>query len=210
MMNTPADIVADSAVYLRIYFAGIIFVLIYNMGSAILRATGDSKRPLYYLIVCCIINIVLDVLFVIVFHMGVMGVAVATLIAQAVSAVLVTLKLMRSEGILKLSVKQIRFHGSILKMQLKLGLRPDLKRSCSLLQILPFNLLSTLSARTQPPHGQPTETGRNFWMVSTAFGIAITTFVGQNYGAGKWIAYAKVPAYAFLWILLFPPYLLSF
>ena len=122
MMNTPADIVADSAVYLRIYFAGIIFVLIYNMGSAILRATGDSKRPLYYLIVCCIINIVLDVLFVIVFHMGVMGVAVATLIAQAVSAVLVTLKLMRSEGILKLSVKQIRFHGSILKMQLKLGL----------------------------------------------------------------------------------------
>ena len=79
MMNTPADIVADSAVFLRIYFAGIIFVLIYNMGSAILRATGDSKRPLYYLIVCCIINIVLDVLFVIVFHMGVMGVAVATL-----------------------------------------------------------------------------------------------------------------------------------
>ena len=66
MMNPPADIVADSAVYLRIYFAGIIFVLIYNMGSAILRATGDSKRPLYYLIVCCIINIVLDVLFVIV------------------------------------------------------------------------------------------------------------------------------------------------
>ena len=119
------------------------------MGSAILRATGDSKRPLYYLIVCCIINIVLDVLFVIVFHMGVMGVAVATLIAQAVSAVLVTLKLMRSEGILKLSVKQIRFHGSILKMQLKLG--------------LPFNLLSTLSARTQPPHGQPTENWTQFF-----------------------------------------------
>ena len=163
MMNTPADIVADSAVYLRIYFAGIIFVLIYNMGSAILRATGDSKRPLYYLIVCCIINIVLDVLFVIVFHMGVMGVAVATLIAQAVSAVLVTLKLMRSEGILKLSVKQIRFHGSILKMQLNSDCRPDLKRSCSLLQILPFNLLSTLSARTQPPHGQPTENWTQFF-----------------------------------------------
>src|SRR5699024_4930862 len=85
LMRTPADTMADSIIYLRIYFAGILFVLVYNMGSAILRATGDSRRPLYYLIICCVINIVLDCLFVIVFHMGVMGAAVATLIAQAVS-----------------------------------------------------------------------------------------------------------------------------
>ena len=76
LMNTPAEIMHDSIIYLRVYFAGIIFVLIYNMGSAILRATGDSRRPLYYLIICCAINIVLDALFVIVFHMGVLGAAV--------------------------------------------------------------------------------------------------------------------------------------
>ena len=181
MMNTPADIVADSAVYLRIYFAGIIFVLIYNMGSAILRATGDSKRPLYYLIVCCIINIVLDVLFVIVFHMGVMGVAVATLIAQAVSAVLVTLKLMRSEGILKLSVKQIRFHGSILKMQLKLGLPTGFEAILFSIQ----SAVNTFGTDTTAAWSAYGKLDAIFWMVSTAFGIAITTFVGQNYGAGK-------------------------
>ena len=186
MMNTPADIVADSAVYLRIYFAGIIFVLIYNMGSAILRATGDSKRPLYYLIVCCIINIVLDVLFVIVFHMGVMGVAVATLIAQAVSAVLVTLKLMRSEGILKLSVKQIRFHGSILKMQLKLGLPTGFEAILfSITNIAIQSAVNTFGTDTTAAWSAYGKLDAIFWMVSTAFGIAITTFVGQNYGAGK-------------------------
>lgn len=186
MMNTPADIVADSAVYLRIYFAGIIFVLIYNMGLAILRATGDSKRPLYYLIVCCIINIVLDVLFVIVFHMGVMGVAVATLIAQAVSAVLVTLKLMRSEGILKLSVKQIRFHGSILKMQLKLGLPTGFEAILfSITNIAIQSAVNTFGTDTTAAWSAYGKLDAIFWMVSTAFGIAITTFVGQNYGAGK-------------------------
>ena len=176
MMNTPADIVADSAVYLRIYFAGIIFVLIYNMGSAILRATGDSKRPLYYLIVCCIINIVLDVLFVIVFHMGVMGVAVATLIAQAVSAVLVTLKLMRSEGILKLSVKQIRFHGSILKMQLKLGLPTGFEAILfSITNIAIQSAVNTFGTDTTAAWSAYGKLDAIFWMVSTAFGIAITT-----------------------------------
>ena len=87
LMNTPAEIMADSLIYLRIYFGGILFVLVYNMGSAILRATGDSRNPLYILIICCVINIILDMVFVLVFHMGVMGVAIATLLAQAVRSV---------------------------------------------------------------------------------------------------------------------------
>ena len=186
MMNTPADIIADSSVYLRIYFSGIVFVLIYNMGSAILRAAGDSRRPLYYLIVCCIINIVLDVLFVIVLHMGVMGAAIATLIAQAVSAVLVTLKLMRSEGILKLSVRQIHFHGSILKMQLKLGLPTGLEAILfSVTNIAIQSAVNTFGTDTTAAWSAYGKLDAIFWMVSTAFGIAITTFVGQNYGAGK-------------------------
>ena len=89
-MKTNPEIMADSVTYLRIYFLSIIGMLIYNMGAAIMRAIGDSRRPLYYLIVCCVINIVLDILLVVVFHMGVAGVAVATAVAQTVSAVLVT------------------------------------------------------------------------------------------------------------------------
>ena len=94
-----------SLTYLRIYFAGILFVLVYNMGSAVLRATGDSRSPLYILIICCAVNIVLDTVFVLVFGLGVAGVAIATLIAQAVSAFLVTWRLMRSGGILHLSLR---------------------------------------------------------------------------------------------------------
>ena len=118
LMNTPDEIMQDSVIYLRIYFAGIIFVFLYNMGSSILRAVGDSKHPLYYLVACCLLNIILDVLFVVAFHMGVLGVAVATLISQAFSALLVTRKLLRSDGMLKLSFSRIRFHGSVLKNHL--------------------------------------------------------------------------------------------
>lgn len=86
MMNTPKELMSDSTLYLQIYFAGIVFVFIYNIGSGILRALGDSKRPLYYLIVCCLLNVILDLLMVLVFDLGVAGVSIATLIAQAVSS----------------------------------------------------------------------------------------------------------------------------
>lgn len=115
MMNTPPELLEVSIIYLRIYFAGIFFVFIYNSGSSILRALGDSKRPLYYLIVCSVINIVLDLLMVLVFNMGVAGVAIATLIAQAVSSVLVTRALMKSENLCQFSLKKIRFHRQMLK-----------------------------------------------------------------------------------------------
>ena len=82
LMNTPQNIMADSTLYLRVYFSGIIFVFIYNIGSGILRAVGDSKRPLYFLIICCMINIVLDLVLVLFFKMGVAGVAIATLISR--------------------------------------------------------------------------------------------------------------------------------
>ena len=95
LMKTPDNVMADSRTYLSIYFAGILFVFIYNVGSAILRAAGDSKRPLYFLIVCCFINIFLDIVLVVFFHMGVAGAAIATVVSQAVSAVLVILVLLR-------------------------------------------------------------------------------------------------------------------
>ena len=94
-MKTPEEIMRDSRIYLYIYFGGLIFNLIYNVGSSILRAVGDSKRPLYVLIVTCILNIILDIILVVWVHMGVTGVAVATVFSQAVSAVMVTVMLLK-------------------------------------------------------------------------------------------------------------------
>lgn len=186
LMNTPADIMDGSLTYLRIYFAGILFVLIYNMGSAILRATGDSKTPLYILIICCVINIIVDTAFVLLFHMGVAGVAVATLIAQAVSAILVTVKLIRSGGLLRLSPGRIRFHGPLLKLQLKLGLPTGFESILfAITNIAIQAAINTFGTDTTAAWSAYGKLDAIFWMVSTAFGISITTFVGQNYGAGK-------------------------
>ena len=186
LMNTPAQIMDGSLIYLRIYFAGILFVLVYNMGSAILRAAGDSKSPLYILIICCVINIVLDTVFVLLFHMGVAGAAIATLIAQAVSAVLVTLKLMRSGGLLHLSLRKIRFHGTLLKMQLKLGLPTGFESILiAITNIAIQAAINTFGTDTTAAWSASGTLDALFWLVRPAFGISITTFVGQNYGAGK-------------------------
>lgn len=85
-MNTPEDMMADSTIYLRVYFLGIIFTLVYNMGAAIMRAAGDSRRPLLYLVVCSVMNIILDIVMVVFLHMGIAGAALATVISQCISA----------------------------------------------------------------------------------------------------------------------------
>lgn len=186
-MNTPAELMHDSILYLRIYFAGIIFNFIYNMGSSILRATGDSKRPLYYLAACCIVNIVLDMILVLVFHLGVAGVAIATFIAQVFSAVLVVIRLLRSDGLLKLSLQKIRFYGPLLKKQLKLGLPTGFESILfSITNIAILTALNSFGTDVIAAWSAYGKLDAIFWMVSTAFGISITTFVGQNYGAGKY------------------------
>ena len=108
LMKTPADVVEDSAVYLHIYIGGMVFILVYNMGAAILRAVGDSKRPLYVLIITCVLNIILDLLFVVAFGMGVTGVAVATVTSQVISALIVSVMLLKTREIYVLKINQIR------------------------------------------------------------------------------------------------------
>ena len=115
LMNTPAEVLPESTAYLSIYFSGITGLLIYNMGSGILRAVGDSRRPFYFLVVSAVLNTVLDLLFVIKFHMGVEGVAYATIIAQAVSAVLTLWVLMGAEGGIRLELHALRFTWSVLR-----------------------------------------------------------------------------------------------
>ena len=185
-MNTAPELMKDSIIYLQIYFAGSLFVFVYNTGSSILRALGDSKRPLYYLIVCCIINIILDIVMVSVLKMGVAGVAIATVAAQAVSALLVTQALMREKELCDFSLRKIRFHGELLKSELFLGFPSGVQASMyNISNMLVQSSINSFGTDTTAAWAAYGKLDAIFWMMSGALGIAITTFVGQNYGAGK-------------------------
>ena len=185
-MNTSEELMEGSAVYLRIYFAGILFVFVYNIGSGILRALGDSKRPLYYLILCSLVNIVLDLVMVLGLKMGVAGVALATVMAQGVSAVLVTRALMKSQDIYRLELRKIRFHMHTMRRQMYLGLPGGFQSVMySLSNIIIQSAVNVYGTNATAAWAAIGKVDAIFWMISGAFGVSITTFVGQNYGAGK-------------------------
>lgn len=186
MMQTPEDIMAYSLTYLRIYFIGVIPQMIYNMGSGLLRAVGDSKRPLYYLVVACGVNILLDLLFVVVFKWEVMGVALATILSQLVSAILISYTLIRSDTEYQLHPREIRLTSSTLRKIIIIGLPAGLQSvmyavSNVIIQSS-INSYGTNSIAAWTAYGK---IDGLFWMVMGAFGVAITTFVGQNFGAHK-------------------------
>ena len=187
LMKTPADVVEDSAIYLHIYFGGMIFNLIYNMGASILRAVGDSKRPLYVLIVTCVLNIILDLLFVVAFGMGVTGVAAATVTSQVISALLVTGMLLKTKEIYVLKLQEIRFDSRMLLSVLRIGIPAGLESVMyNISNIVIQVFVNNLGTDTVAAWGTLGKIDAIFWMVINAFAISITTFVGQNYGAGKY------------------------
>lgn len=186
-MNTPAELMEMSTLYIRIYFSGLVFVFIYNMGAAILRAIGDSRRPLYYLVVCCAVNIVLDLVLVLYCRLGVLGVAVATLVSQAISAVMVTWALMYKVDCMELSIRKIRIHSDVLKNMLQIGFPSGLQASMySISNMIVQAALNLLGVNTMAAWTAYGKIDSVFWMINSSFGIALTTFVGQNFGAGKW------------------------
>ncbi|MBQ4050551.1 MAG: MATE family efflux transporter [Oscillospiraceae bacterium] len=186
-MNTPEDIMPHAMTYIFIFFGGTIFSMIYNIGSGILRAVGDSKRPLYYLIVCCAVNTVLDLLFVAVFKWGVAGAALATVVAQAVSSVLVLVALVKTELAYRLNIKAIRIDPVILKDIVRIGIPAGLQSlmysSSNLIVQSKINGFGTDVVAAWTAFGK---LDAFFWMIVSAFGISITTFVGQNFGARKY------------------------
>lgn len=184
-MDTPDTVMPHALPYLRIYFAGMIPSLIYNIGSGVLRAVGDSKRPLLFLIVACLTNIVLDMLFVLGFHMGVAGAALATIISQAVSAVLVVVTLLRSETMFRLYPRRIRFHGEMVRHIVQIGLPAGLQSVMySISNVLIQRAVNGFDTNVLAGWTAYSKIDCLFWMMVSAFGIAITTFVGQNFGAG--------------------------
>ena len=186
-MNTPEDIMGLSLIYMRIYFLGVIPSLIYNMGSGILRAIGDSKRPLYYLIASTLTNIVLDLFFVVVLKLGVAGVAIATTLSQFASAGMVIYALMKTDDMYKLYPREIRFSPSILSAIIRIGLPAGLQSTMySVSNLIIQASINSFGTDTIAAWTAYSKVDGMFWMIMSAYGVSITTFAGQNFGAGKY------------------------
>ena len=184
LLDTPAEIMEGSVTSLQIYFMGVMALMIYNMGSGILRAVGDSRTPLYFLMVSSVVNILLDLLFVIKIQMGVAGVAWATLIAQAISACLVLIRLMTSTESYKLILKDIRFHKKVLLETIRIGLPGGIQNAVISFSnlIVQYNINSFGAAAVAGCSAYTKIDGFAILPVMS-FSMAITTFTGQNIGA---------------------------
>lgn len=187
LIDTPPEVLDMAVLYLRIYFAGMPFIVVYNFGAAILRSIGDTKRPLYCLIISGVINVALNLLLVVVFHMGVAGVSIATDVANAVSAGIVLYALMHETEIIRLHLNQLKILKKPLLRVLRIG-------APSAIQTSVFSL-SNVCIQTGinsfgPDAVAGSSTALNFeyftyYMIS-AFSQAAVTFTGQNYGAGQY------------------------
>mgnify|MGYP000438429016 FL=1 len=185
-MGTPEDIMQYSLSYIRIYFLGIIPNLIYNMGAGILRAVGDSKRPLYYLMASCFTNIVLDLVLVVWLRLDVRGAAIATIASQLVSAVLVVIRLFKTEDSYRLVVSKIKMNLYMVMRIVRIGLPAGLQSVMySASNIIIQSSVNSLGTDTVAAWTAYSKIDSVYWMIISALGISITTFVGQNYGAGK-------------------------
>lgn len=185
-MKTPEDVMGHALVYIRIYFMGMIANLLYNMGAGILRAVGDSKRPLYYLIASCTVNIVVDVVLVAVLKLGVAGAALATVSSQVFSAVLVIRALMRTGDMYRLEWSKVHIDRRMLRRIVRIGIPAGMQsvmyNISNVIIQTGVNTLGTDNVTAWATYGK---IDALYWVMVNALGIAVTTFVGQNYGAGR-------------------------
>ena len=186
LIKVPEEIFYQAQIYTIICFSGIVASMIYNIGSGILRALGDSKTPFYILIVSNILNIILDLILVVVFNLGVIGVGMATLIAQIVSAILIFIILLRTKLDCKIYINKICFYKKYLKEIFRLGLPIGVQSvlypiSNTIIQ----SSINTFGVNSIAAWAISGKLDFLIWTVSDAFSIAISTFVAQNYGAEK-------------------------
>ena len=186
LMKTPAEVAPDQTAYLTIYFAGIMGLLLYNMGSGILRAVGDSQRPFYFLLVSAGVNTALDLLFVLKFGMGVEGVAYATIIAQAVSAVLTIAVLIGYDGSVKLSLRDLRIHWDMLKKIVAVGIPAALQMAITAFSnVFVQGYINHFGADCMSGWTAYTKIDQLVILPVQSLSLASTTFVGQNLGVGN-------------------------
>lgn len=193
LMGTPEDVIAQSTLYMRIYFCGMPFFMAYNFGAAVLRAVGDTKRPLYYLLIAGVINVILNLIFVIVFSMGVAGVAMATAISQAVSAVLVIRCLIHSDGDYKLELSKLHIVKDKMLKMMQIGLPAGVQSSLfSISNVLIQSSVNSFGSIAMAGNTAASNIEGFVYTSMNAFSQTVVSFTGQNYGAQKYKNIAKV------------------
>lgn len=186
MMKMPDEVIPEATTYLTIYFAGVTGLMVYNMGAGILRAVGDSKRPFVYLVVAAVLNTVLDLIFVIVFEMGVMGVALATVISQSVSAILVLITLFRSESCIKIYLRDIKINFIQLKLIMRVGIPAALQMAItSFSNIFVQSYINHFGVDCMGGWTTYTKLDQFMFLPMQSVSLAATTFMGQNLGIGN-------------------------
>ena len=187
LMSCPEDVIGLSTLYLKIYFIGMPMTMLYNFSSALLRAVGDTKRPLYCLAAAGAINVVLNLVFVIGFSMSVAGVALATIISQTVSALLVTGMLVREEGALRLDLRRLAFHAGTLKQILLIGLPAGLQSTVfSLSNVVIQSSINSFGSMVVAGNSASSNLEGFVYTAMNAFAQAAVTFTSQNIGARKY------------------------
>lgn len=187
MMGTPDEIIAQSTLYMRIYFAGVIFLLLYNFGSAVLRSKGDTKRPLYFLIISGIINVILNLITVILLHWSVAGVAIATVVSEAISAILVLSVLINEEDATRLDITHLHADGRSIIEIMRIGIPAGL--SAAVFALSNVVIQSSINSFNSTEIVAGNSAGANIenfvYIGYTAFNQAIITFTSQAIGAQR-------------------------
>ncbi len=182
-MATPDNVYPESKAYLTTYFAGVAGLMIYNMGAGILRAVGDSRRPFYFLVVSALVNIVLDLVFVINFGLGVVGVALATIIAQGISAVLIMITLVRTDNCVKVSMRELRISREMLSKIIRIGIPAALQMAItSFSNIFVQSYINYFGADCMSGWTAYSKIDQLVILPVQSVALASTTFVGQNLG----------------------------
>lgn len=185
-MNTPADILEDANLYISIIFAGIVATIFYNLLSCVLRALGDSKTPLIFLIISSLINVVLDLLFIIKFSMGVSGAAYATVISQAISVILCFIYILKRYPILRLQKIDWKWNQNIIKNLLNLGIPTAFQSSVTAIGVMVIQTaVNRFGSITVAAYTAASKVEQLATQPAFTFGLAIATYTGQNLGAKK-------------------------
>lgn len=186
LLKTPDDTIQSSLTYLRIYFIGVPFILVLNMESNVLRSVGDSYSPFVFMLVGCVSNIFMDLAFVLWFGWGVAGVAIATVLAQIINMTLLTVKLAKTEAPYKLRLSNFKLGGRYFGGMMRIGIPAGLQASMYSLSNMIIQIgVNTLGTVVVASWAMTSKIDGLYWAVSNAMGSAITTFIGQNIGAGK-------------------------
>ena len=206
-MSSPDDVINLSTLYMKIYFTGVPAMLIYNFGSAILRAVGDSKRPTYYLMISGIVNVLLNLVFVILFKMDVAGVALATVVSQVMSAMLVVRCLVKTDDSYKLVIRKLKIHTEELKEIIFLGIPAGIQGAVfSISNIIIQSSINACGSQVMAGNSAAASAEGIVYVAMNSFFHATLTFVGQNYGAhdfkrirkGFWTAFCTSAVFSFL------------